>query len=188
MKKMIALILTVVLVVGNCMVVYGVTGLPVNYDVKTGEDSLTKNVTASYTESDTTIVYQLDLYWGDLKFKYTEDTKNNWNSTTHQYESITQGGWKAVTPGSSDVIRLVNHSNHEVRISGIYNTVTGFENIVGSFAYSDNTINSYVTLPTAEDTDPNDAPEGTITLSLGNTPSKFIGETTIGTVTVTADN
>ena len=201
MKKSIAIIISMIMIICNCMVVFGAA--TVNIGGTTGGDigSLTGNladtpVTATYSGSSSK-VYRVDVTWGDMKFTYSLGTGGKWDPSKHEYTQGTGGGWNAVTDGDSNKIIVANHSNAKVKVTYSFShnaEDSTFDNITGSFTANGTFSNSdskYIgNLISAEGTEFENPPTQNALLSLDGVPTKtFSSEEfsapTVGKVTVT---
>ena len=94
-----------------------------------GSDSHNVYVTYQEGESSPTI-YSVDIVWQSMKFIYTAESKDNWNSTDHKYETITPASWSF----ANNSITVTNHSNVPITASFSYTSAVAFDGIVnGSF-------------------------------------------------------
>ena len=122
-------------------------------------------------------VISVDIAWDAMDFTYTAPSKGTWNPKTHEYENAAAGGW-APTNSADPKITVTNHSNAVVMVSFAFNsTVRG---LTGAFTgLSDDTM----TLPSAEETDLEDAPTGETAFSVSG--AGIEQNETLGTITVT---
>ena len=130
-------------------------------------------------------IYSVDIEWGALEFTYNEGGPGVWNAQTHTYDGATEQGWAANTAGG-DQITVTNHSNAGIEAGFTYNGKTGYDTIAGTLTGEGITAGK-ATLPTAENTPPENAPAVTAQLEFSGTvpagtPAARI---VIGTVTVT---
>ena len=171
MKKFIT-ILALALVVSLC------ASFAVSAETITGLSNASENATVTYTAaSDSTEkVYSVDVTWNDVAFSYNAG-ENTWNPSEHAYTGAS-GSWGS----DNGTVTVTNHSNAAVTATLSFTKAADNGNVTMTF--SDGGV---INLDTAEDTDVNDAPTGTVTLTPGGTPAKT---GTIGTVkvTITAGN
>ena len=128
-----------------------------------------------------TDVISVDLAWDAMDFTYTAPSKGDWNSKTHEYENATAGGWTA-TNGTYPKIAVTNHSNIDVAANFAFTPAV--EGVIGKFATC-NIWSNILVLKTAENTDRDEAPTGTISVRVGGNGASIDADKTIGTVTVT---
>lgn len=107
MKKMIALIMTLAMLMGLSMTVFAANGV-------TSSDSA--DVKATYNGTETTVVYSVDISWEGLQFTYNGAFEGTWNPTQHKYENATEAGWAE----GRGVIKMLNHSNTAVTVKPFY--------------------------------------------------------------------
>lgn len=110
MKKMLALILALAMVLSMSVVAFAA-------DVTIGQDTegnLTNQPASSTVAVDVTghkTVYHVYVKWTDMKFEYTMGT---WNPETHTYDS---GSWE----DDEATIEVENHSNAQVTVAATVN-------------------------------------------------------------------
>ncbi len=138
-----------------------------------------KDVVVTYQEAEEPLtIYKVDIVFGSMEFTYTEESKGTWNTSTHQYENPEESSWSCAQ--GANVITITNHSNAAVNVSLSYDAKEAFSSVTGSFS------KSMLSLETAEEKLPANAPSATVNLSLSGTIDEpFTGESTCGTVTVT---
>lgn len=165
MKKIVALVLTLVLV-------FSMTAVPVFADTIDKNGSASKNVTASYkagTSAGTT-VYSVTITWGAMEFTYTDGA---WNPAKHEYN----GSWSYEE--GSNIVTVTNHSNAPVTAQLDYTPEQGYNSITGTFD------KDTLGLATAEGTAVDAAPTDQAALTLENPlKDKDASNTTVGKVTV----
>ena len=146
-----------------------------------------QEVKAKYTATqEAQTVYSVDIAWGSMEYTYTIDSEGKWNPETHKFDEKSEAGSWSCSDGA-DAVKVTNHSNAAVKAEfsyaaeSEYNGITGsFNGITGSFD------GSTANLVTAEDTTPDEAPTGTVQLTLnGNLNKNVKTNTKIGTATVT---
>lgn len=157
MKKKMALVLILALVVSNSMVAFGAdaakrrtatsnNGSDWTYykDGTSTEDNDVdpapneQVVTATYDGSGKQVVYSIDIYWGSMKFKYTPSNQT-WDPSTHAYGGGQNGTWVVDgTGGEDDVVKVRNHSNTTVFAQFKFANNVGANNLNlgGSFTLS----------------------------------------------------
>lgn len=133
-------------------------------------------VQAQYRESVTPeIVYLVDVKWGEMQFTYTAAGVSVWNPVTHAYEVKEESRWS----GTGNTITVENHSNAEVTASLSFEAADGY-NLTGTFDKAE------LTLPTAEETDPDTPPSAAATFMLDGTLDAAADSFhTVGKITVT---
>lgn len=173
MKQIFTLALTFLLIFS----LVTVTAFAADATITEAGKSATKAVKASYhSGAGGGTVYSVDITWGNMEFTYSEGSGRTWNPATHTYSSGGTGGWSH----SGNTITVTNHSNTGVTAKLAYASETGYEGISGSFD------NDSMTIDTAVDTKPSEAPTKTAALTLSGTlDNSVITSTTIGTITVT---
>lgn len=171
MKKLLALTLACALALTMSAAAFAST-------VETDGGTQDIDVNAKYVDGvGTPTVYDVDVVWGAMEFTYTVSGTKTWNSENHQYTVSTSGTWAA----NGNEISVTNHSNTGIKADFIYEKVTGFDTVTGSFSQNS------LTLPTAEGKAVNDAVlVGKTALTLGGTlASDKTALTKVGTITVT---
>ena len=129
------------------------------------------NVTFNAKTEDKTAVYSVDVTWTDVAFIYNAGT-TTWNPSTHEYDAA--GAAASWTDGQGTVT-VTNHSNAAVKATVSFEPASN-----GSATVT--IANNVIALASAENTDKNDAPTGSATLTAGGAPTAT-GK--IGTVKVT---
>lgn len=94
-------------------------------DQQETELSVSKKVELIETE-----VVSVDIDWGALDYNYE---LGDWNPDNHTYEN---GGWEATTE-NGDHITVTNTGNTEVNVHFNYQSVSGLEEVTGSFENND---------------------------------------------------
>lgn len=136
--------------------------------------SASVDVRAKYDGVETQTEYRVDVEWGAMEFVYTASGVSQWNTATHTYDLVSEGGWS----GEGNTITVKNHSNAEVQVELSFQPAAGYQ-VTGSF---DETL---LTLATAEGTEPEEAPFGTATFMLdGELDSSIDSFQTVGQITV----
>lgn len=134
------------------------------------------------------VVHKVDITWGSMEFTYTAAAKGTWNPETHNFDNPgVSGQWSC--QGNANAITVTNHSNAAITATFQFVPTTGF-NLSGTFASSTGSplANNAVTLPSAENTLLQNAPQQTALLKLsGNIDNVLTEKTTCGTVTVVID-
>lgn len=172
MRKGIASLLTCSMVMAMTSTVYASEG---SSNVGTGDQTI--DVSAKYSDNtESPIVYNVELTWEAMEFTYAVGGTNVWNPDTHEYESDVSANWIA----NGNKLTLTNHSNAEVNASLQFNADEMYNSVKGNFD------NSEVVLPSAENKTV-DASELTSTsaLSLSGSLNSDVTELTkVGTITV----
>ena len=109
MRKGIASLLTCSMVMAMTSTVYASEG---SSNVGTGDQTI--DVSAKYSDNtESPIVYNVELTWEAMEFTYAVGGTNVWNPDTHEYESDVSANWIA----NGNKLTLTNHSNAEVNAS-----------------------------------------------------------------------
>lgn len=99
MKKTIAIVLTLALLLSLTVTVFAAT-------LEGSNESASQVVTGTYTAKETRTVYSVDITWSSMEFTYNEAYKGEWNPSTHKYENATAASWSG-----TGTITVTNHSN-----------------------------------------------------------------------------
>lgn len=130
-------------------------------------------------------VYNFDIAWGSLEYKYEAPSKGSWNADTHKYEGQTEGGWSNET--GADTITVTNNSNAAANVSIECALDEAYSTVTKTIKADGNDYTAAVELAMPEE----EAETGTqvvFTLALGGTmPEGDAGTYTIGSVTVVID-
>lgn len=117
-------------------------------------------------------VYSVDITWDEMSFTYTAAGEGTWNPDTHEYDGGSEASWS----GSKNIV-VTNHSNAAVTATASYKADTNYASTSMTFG------NNGATVATAVDTQVNEAPKATITVTPGGSlPESTNGK--IGTITV----
>ena len=122
-------------------------------------EAATINISAAYqagTAADD--VVSVDISWGAMTFQYTDGADGKWDPATHTYGAKGNGTWSA----SDNAIEVTNHSNVGIKATFTYNKAV--ETVTGTFSNE-----GVITLASAVDTTVENAPSGSVTLTLGGT-------------------
>ena len=166
MRKIISLTLALVLILG-----LSVTAFAAENGVGNG-GTATIDISATYkagTAADD--VVSVDIAWGTMTFEYTDGAEGKWDPSTHSYSAKGNGTWTA----SDNAITVTNHSNVGVKAGFSYTQAVA--TVTGTFSAAE------LTLASAVDTAVENAPSGSVTLTLGGTMSEADAGK-VGTVTV----
>lgn len=110
------------------------------------QTSASANVYAKHIAGEKTDKISVNVEWGGMKFDYkTADT--TWNPETHKFEATNENVW-AVAEGSSNTIKMTNHSSVSVELGLSFeadNTVTG--------SFSANTVQLDAATETVQDSE-----------------------------------
>ncbi len=172
MKKMIAAILAVAMVLGVHSTSYAGQNLGQN-------ESQSIDVTAKYSDDITTPdVYSVEIVWDNMTFSYSEAGTMDWNPETHTYTENVTAGWDKT---SADVT-VTNHSNVDVDVTFGYVPVESY-GVTTGLTNTDAAVN--LTAGVVGEAD--EAASVTATLSVSGTPSETVTEegVVIGTITIT---
>lgn len=154
MKKILSLILALALVMSLSVTAFAAE------DKGNGEgEAATINISAAYkagTAADD--VVSVDISWGAMTFEYTDGADGKWDPATHSYGEKGNGTWSA----SDNAIEVTNHSNVGIKATFTYNKAV--ETVTGTFSNE-----GIITLASAVDTTVENAPSGSVTLTLGGT-------------------
>lgn len=175
MKKILALVLAVVLVMGLATTAFAVNPI----EEINGTDS--KDVKVTYVADDEVAVYRVDITWGSMEFTYTEANVGTWQPESHTYTGNTEAKWECEE--ADKTITVANHSNVGVDVELAFkkSADTAYANVTGSLS------KPTIELNRAEaNTEFNTAPSGSSVLTLGGTiADQEAGTYTVGSVTVT---
>ena len=170
MKKLFASVLTLALAASTGTAAFA------GSETNKGTDT-TINVKGTYNGSSTDVI-SVDIAWDEMSFTYTA-SGSTWNPSTH--ETVDVGGSWAPTGDTDPKITVTNHSNTSVSAAFAFNTeVSGLS---GSFTdTNDKTITS-LTIDSAVDTTPSNAPKAEVSFSIsGDGITQDYNE--LGTITV----
>ncbi len=167
MKKILALIMTLTLVMSLSITAFAAT-------VGTGDKNI--DVEGKYQDNTTApTVFSVDVTWGAMQFTYTESGAMTWNPENHTYTDNTSAGWTA----NGNTVTVTNHSNAAVTASFAFDALTDYSAITGSFDIASETLDAGVVGAYA------DADKVTATLTLAGSLADTVTEyTKIGTITV----
>lgn len=195
-KKIIAILLIFVMIVGNSVVVFGadlVTGTFTDgnwtYNPSGGNSNDVKaNVTL--TADDT---YSVEITWGALT--YTAEADGNWNVTNGNYDIPGVTTWTSTATDTADIVTVTNKSNVGIKatLSGTVDTdfITKYApsgkygfNIGSAGVGKEHVLN-------LEAATPGNPPSGNgkvvISANITKAPQKSINNLKVGTITVTLD-
>ena len=111
MKKKMALVLILVLVISNSMVAFGAENNKETNGLQNGGTD-SQEVTATYNATSSgTPTYSVNISWGALNFKYTNN--GSWNTNDHNYG--TSGSWDHTTKDATNTITVTNNSDVKVK-------------------------------------------------------------------------
>ena len=183
MKKFTAIILSLVMVVGNSIVVWAADDTSPKTGVQPGENT-NISIIGVYQSLPVSTCYSVDVSWGDMQFKY--DEASVWNPDTHEYKS-SSAYWKPRVD-AGNVITITNHSNVEISVT--LNYTKKIVSVEGAFKDASLEGNSKETLitPTAVGTTYANAPNDSAYLQLKGNPGEIFNtleDKTLGTVIVT---
>ena len=203
-KKIIAILLIFVMIVGNSVVVFGadkVTGTFTgegswSYEQAPDSDGSTttnsKDVKANVdiTAGDT---YSAEITWGALT--YTATANGTWNTTNANYDISGSTTWNSTRTGTDDMVKVTNKSNVYIKatISGLVDS--DFKtNYAPSSGYGFNICSQGVgndfifALPGANPKFVHNANvKVEISANITKAPQKSISNLTVGKITVTLD-
>ena len=172
MKKILSLILALALVMSLSVTAFAAE------DNGNGEgEAATIEISAIYKAGDAAAeIVSVDIAWGAMTFQYTDGADGQWDPATHTYGAKGKGSWSA----SDNAITLTNHSNTAVKATFTYNKEV--ETVTGTFSN-----NGVLELATADGTTKENAPSGSVTLTLdGTMTAEQAGK--VGTVTISIAN
>lgn len=180
MKKISGIMLTIILIIGNCMMALAENDTSTINSKTPGSNVATKEVLGKYIRNADT-VYSVNISWGDMVFKYVTSSEKKWNPKTHQYDddaNIESGTWASDVDGGN-VVKITNHSNANINVSLLYKN-TGVSSVTGSFS------NESLSIETADGKNLGDSVlTKTSVLSLvGNPGSTWEGTTKLGDIVV----
>lgn len=173
MKKVLALILAVALILA-----LSVTAFAATITTNGGTDSAP--VYATYVSGgEEKIVYSVDISWGDMTFTYTDASVGEWDGSSHSYTDETEATWAVSTSGANE-ITVKNHSNTAIIAALTYTPGEDYKDVTGSFD------SAKLSLATAVGTEVNAAPSATAALTLSGALDDSVSEKTqVGSVVVT---
>lgn len=182
MKKLIALVLSLVMVMGLATTAFAEEAGNTTLN-KTNGYSYDIKVEGEYIEellSDEII--SVDVEWGAMNFTYAATQQGTWQPDSHTYSNATEeAAWVGDT--TSD-ITVTNHSNVDVTATFAFKAEDNFEDVTGSFKQDDTTV-SYVYLDAGVENKPDEADKETVTFEIGGElNSSVTTQTQIGTITV----
>lgn len=195
-KKIIAILLIFVMIVGNSVVVFGadpVTGTFTDgnwtYNPSGGNSNDVKaNVTL--TADDT---YSVEITWGALT--YTAEANGTWNVTDRNYDITGDITWDSTAPDTDDMVTVTNKSNVGIKatLSGAVDSYFIRDYVPSSeygFNISSEGVNNAHVLNLAAATQ-GSAPSGNgkveISANITKAPQKSINDLKVGTITVTLE-
>ena len=203
MKKKMAIVLSMILIVSNSMVVFGRTINAVTDDGSTPEvveNADSKEVTASYS-TDSTVIYNVDISWGNMQYTYSK-ANTTWDPGTHTYGTGT-GSWSVTNFETDDAVTVGNHSNAKIYATFNCSFESTYSNLQGQFIIidaqnssdnttwvsSDNTlkleVQSAVNRGTTFTSKDKGLPKGMVRFKIDGDPGIALTNTKIGTITVT---
>ena len=174
MKKLIAAILSLVLVLSMSATAFATEGAANGNEAG---DSQSIDVTAKTENAITTEThYSVDITWESMTFTYTEEGTKTWDPATHTYTTNSQGGWDK----TEAKVTVTNHSNVEVNVTLEYTPVAG-TGITGTLT------NTTKTIAAGVEGKPNEADSLVATLTISGTPADSVTDAgiKIGSITVT---
>lgn len=212
MKRVIAIVLCMIMIVGNSVIVWADTTVTGTFSdgnwTYSPSGGNTQNVTATYSV-EAGKVYSVDIMWGSLQYEY--EATGTWKTNSNSYDWNITKDWTCA-PGANE-IKLVNHSNASVSAQfdftpgSVVLSNYGIETLTGNFASTKNSDNADNTLNTslasAEGTQYYSTYEDCITNSLSEITDKMTltltsslptktgtspGGETVGTVKITLSN
>lgn len=167
MKKILSLVLALVMIMSLATTAFAAT-------VESGTAEV-KGTYVDNSETDTTVVYKVDIEWEGLSFTYTEGGSYGWNTDTHQYDVLdSDAGWSG-----QGTITVTNHSNAAVTASFKYAAVTGYEDASVNFSVAS------LALKSAAET--NAAVSGSVTVTPAGKLPKGTSNQVIGNITITVE-
>ena len=116
MKKFLTLALALAMVLTFSVSVFAASE---NVGGESGLETLNQpsdiNVTVGITTGTATTIYRVDIEWSNVDFVYHAAYSNNWNPTTHIYETEVADSWNH----ESATVTVTNHSNAPVAVSAV---------------------------------------------------------------------
>ena len=188
MKKLIAILLALTLLLS-------VSVCAATINTSTGSED--RPVIATYVEADNaTVVYSVDLIWGDMHFNYKEASKGTWDPNNLKYTDSTTEGWypaNTATDSSlaSNQVKIVNRSNTDLsctisfeatsdELTGVKHSFTRVDNSIGNSGW----FNLLAATP-GNDTTPGTATTEILALHFSGKPNYIPFENVeVGTITI----
>lgn len=126
MKKLIAMILTVIMLFGMCTTAFA----------EEVPETKEKNITVDYKNEQPVpnTVFKIDVTWGNMEFEYSNGTKKVWDPGSHTFTETSGGtvGWSC-KDANDNIIKVTNHSNTAIRVMLSYESEAQYSAITGSF-------------------------------------------------------
>lgn len=202
MKKFLALILTLALVMSMSTVAFAEDFVGNGeWNEETLGDKSTNNVQVTVNNGGDAIVYRIVITWEPLAFTYDFGSGAVWNPETHEYDLPNDAdGWGG---NNTADITIKNHSNADVNFSTAFNydntpAVSATEKgVTAALASAGATEENGKLSSTIESADADayrdmngdgvvdGTPTATITVTVSGTPTVTTGNIAVGTITVT---
>lgn len=213
MKKKMAIVLILVLVFSNSMVVFGAENSKKRtaksnggntwtyWDESGNEDNGTNKNQQEVTASYSTVIYNVDISWGNMQYTYSK-ANTTWDPGTHTYGTGT-GSWSVTNLGIDDAVTVGNHSNAKIYATFNCSFESTYSNLQGQFitidaqnssdniawVSSDKTlkleVQSAVNRGTTFTSKDKGLPQGMVRFEIDGDPGIALTNTKIGTITVT---
>ena len=87
-----------------------------------------------------TVLYDVDVTWGNMKFIYKTLIIRTWDENTHKYNEEYSSHWES----DGDGILITNHSNKNIKATLTYRSLRGYEDVKGVLSN-----NGVINLPSA---------------------------------------
>lgn len=185
MKKLLAFVLAVGLAVSTNVTAFAEDAATTETNDSTQNTEIAVN--GSYqaaTPAGSSI--SVDVVWEDMSFTYTGESQGAWDPKTHQYGDTIPAHWawsKATEGKTAPNITLTNHSDTGVKATFKFDGKV--DGLNGTFANADGSAltDNALTLPTALETDPAEAPSAATAFSVDG--SGIDSNQQLGSITVT---
>ena len=186
MKKIFAVILAAALCAAMSVTTFAASPIT----IAGGSDS--HEVKGTYSAGGAaSVVYSVDITWGDMEFTYTDASDGTWNPATHSYSGSTPAGW-TVDNTDGNKITVTNHSNAAIKADLSFTSSSG---ITAQFVETTASTTPVTALNIASAAPIGDATigqaqtdEAYLKITGGTLDASTIAGSVIGTVTVTLGN
>lgn len=200
MKKVIAVLLAGIIIVGNCGVALAIPPIIMaqnEVEITSADGEATRDVKGNYVSNNSATIYSVTIAWGNMVIDYKSTGGQTWNPGTHTYTGTSSGGsWviRDQTTGSNgkysgNKIEVRNDSNTAVTtglsFAGNINKADATGPINGSFIDKDGQTITELALANADGGVIADMTKvAYLKLNDSDVPQAWSSETKLGTVTV----